>query len=84
MIGLLPFLRSFPRLHFTGQPLVELKNVGCYLRLKKIFMMKKLYLTLVELSQQSASEQFLHSWQNRDRRTPVDLAEKRKMARSSQ
>lgn len=41
-------------------------------------MMTKLYLTLVELSQQSASEQFLHSWQNRDRRTPVDLAEKRK------
>ena len=35
-----------------------------------------IYLTLVESSQQSAWELFHHSWQNRDRKTPVILQRK--------
>lgn len=50
------FLPSFPRLHFVGKPVVASLNVGCFLKLKSIFIQSVLGVNRKYYGQRQNSE----------------------------
>ena len=50
------FLRSFPRLHFAGKQVVTSRNVGCFLKLKSMFIQSVLGVNRKYYGQRQNSE----------------------------